>query len=196
MILEIVLSEYIGHASERESIQTYISKQGLDNEGFVVHLTEKSQGNFIYLYYVIPEIERGAYTDLALDLIPLGLQNYYEDHWGRMRGLDEDAWFKYKLPVIVALTVVKEAISIDLIADLSKVQEKSRIRAVLQQWQQFLYELQVVYQDGSQTRYRMYHASFHDFLSEKAEIADERVALKAAHGQITDTLWEELFDEK
>ena len=189
------ISKYIKNVSEREGIQTYISKQEIDNKIFIVQLTDKSQGNFIYLRYVIPEIERGAYTDLALAAIPLGLKNYYEDHWGRMRGQDEEAWFKYKLPVVIALTLVKEAISINLIADFSKVPEKDRIRSVLKQWQQFLYESQVAYQGGLQTRYRMYHASFHDFLAKKEEIADEHVDLIAAHGQIADTMWDDLFDE-
>ena len=112
-----------------------------------------------------------------------------------MRGQNEEAWFKYKLPVIVALTVVKEPISIELIKDFSKVPEKPRIRAVLQEWQQFLYEQQVPYQSDFQKRYRMYHASFHDFLAEKEEIADEHVDLVAAHGQIADMLWNELYDE-
>ena len=191
------ISEYIKRVSEREGIQTYISKQKIDNKGFVAHLTKKSQGNFIYLRYVIPEIERGAYTDLALAAIPLGLQNYYEDHWQRMRGQDEEAWFKYKLPVVIALTVVKEAISINLIADFSKVPETDRIRTVLLQWQQFLYELQVTYQGNLQTRYRMYHAaSFYDFLASKEEIAYEHVDLKKAHAQIADILQEELFDNE
>ncbi|GEM_PF-531769 len=189
------ISKYIASTSEREGIQTYISKQDIDNKAFISILTETSQGNFIYLYYVLPEIERGAYTNLALTAIPVGLKNYYEDHWGRMRAQDEEAWFKYKLPVIVALTVVKAPISIDLILDFSKVPKKYRIRAVLQEWWQFLYELQVTYQGGLQKRYRMYHASFHDFLAEKEEIADEFVDLKAAHEQIANTLWDDLFDE-
>jgi len=47
-----------------------------------------------------------------------------------------------------------------------------------------------------QRRYRLYHASFFEFIASKQEVADERVDLKAMHGQIADTLWNDLFGEK
>lgn len=147
----------------------------------------------MYLHYVLPEIEHGYYTDLGLDALPAGLQNYYEDHWRRMRGKDEEAWFKYKLPVVMALTVVKEPVSIDLIADFSKVQERARVREVLYEWGQFLHEEQIPYEGGLQKRYHVYHASFHDFIAKKEEVEDERVSRKEAHKQIADVLWSELF---
>lgn len=187
--------EYVVVQLPRAGIQAYIAAQAIDGELFVDHIVEKSQGNFMYLRYVLPEIESGAYKDLGLGAIPVGLQNYYEDHWRRMRGLDEKAWFDYKLPVLVALTVVKEPVSIDLVRDFSKVDDRRRIRAVISEWQQFLHEERVEYQEDIQYRYRLYHASFFDFIAAKQEIANERVDLKAAHGQIADTLWKELFDE-
>lgn len=190
------IRQYVEQAVEGEGIQAYIVARGIDNETFVTHLVNKSQGNFMYLRYVLPEIERGAYKDLELAAIPVGLQNYYDDHWRRMRGQDEEAWFKYKLPVVVALTVVKEPVSIDLIADFSKVQERPRIRAVLREWAQFLYEEQVEHEGGWQKRYRIYHASFHDFIASKEEVADERVDLKAGEAQIADDLWDELFGDE
>jgi hypothetical protein len=187
------IQEYIRAKTIRSGIQAYIVSQSIDPKRFIQYLVEKSQGNFMYLRYVLPEIERGAYRDLALDALPEGLMNYYKDHWRRMRGKDEESWFKYKLPIIVALTIVKEPVSIELIAAFSKVQERARIRAVLTEWAQFLYEEQIEYEDGSQKRYRFYHASFHDFVSSKEEVADEHVDLKAAHAQLADTLWEDLF---
>src|SRR5215469_11055035 len=106
----------------------YITAQGIDDPRFIRLMVEKSQGNFMYLRYVLPEIESGAYQDLVLDAIPTGLMNYYEDHWRRMRGRDEQAWFEYKLPVVMALTVVKEPVSINLLEDFSGVHERARIR--------------------------------------------------------------------
>ena len=85
--------------------------------------------------------------------------------------------------------------SIDLISDFSKVKQRSCIRAVLRDWAPFLHEEVVEYEGGTQTRYRLYHASFFDFIAKKEDVADERVDLKAAHGQIADTLWKDLFGE-
>jgi hypothetical protein len=177
-------------------IQAYIVAQGLDDETFVVEMMGKSQGNFMYLRYVLPEIERGAYRERSFDTLPVGLANYYEDHWRRMRTRDEDAWFKSQLPILVALTVVKEPVSIDLIADFSNIQERRQIRTVLQEWDQFLYTAQVKDEEGGvQKRYRLYHESFHDFIASKEEVEDERVSLPDANRRIADVLWQELYGQ-
>ena len=39
---------------------------------FVDALVAKSQGNFMYLRYVLPEIESGDYKDRGFDSLPLG----------------------------------------------------------------------------------------------------------------------------
>ncbi len=190
------IREYVEQAASRPDIQTYIAAQGIDNALFIDYLVEKSEGNFMYLHYVLPEIEHGYYTDLGLEALPAGLQNYYEDHWRRIRGKDEDTWFKYKLPVVMALTVVKEPVSIDLIADFSKVRERARIREILHEWAQFLHEEQVPYEGDLQKRYHVYHASFHDFIARKEVVVDERVSRKEAHKKIAEVLWSELFGDE
>jgi hypothetical protein len=187
---------YVKRAVDRPGIQAYIATQRIDNTSFIKHVVEKSEGNFMYLRYVLPEIEHGAYTDFGLAALPTGLQNYYADHWRRMRGEDEEAWFKYKLPVIVALTVVREPVSIDLIADFSGVKERARIRDALNKWAQFLHEEQVAYEGGLQKRFYVYHASFHEFITKQEEIEDERVSLKEAHKKIADTLFSELYGDE
>ena len=182
------IREYIQYKVLLPGIQTYITSQGIDQDLFIDHLVEKSQGNFMYLRYVLPEIERGAYHDLALSKLPAGLMNYYEDHWRRMRGLNEPAWIEYKLPVMIALSIVKEPISIDRIAAFSKVTDPRRIFSVLREWEQFLYERKVDYQGNLQKRYRLYHDSFREFIAGKDEVEGEYVNLKNAHRMIADSL--------
>lgn len=187
------IHKYLEGKVDSPGIMAYIAERRIDTEAFVQHLVARSQGNFMYLRHVLPEIERGAYKDLGLEAIPVGLRNYYEDHWRRMRGMDEEAWFRYKLPIIMALTVVKKPVSIDLIMKFLKVQERSRIRAVLEEWAQFLHEEEAEYEGGLQKRYSMYHTSFRDFIASKEEVADERIDFKAAQAEIADTLWSELY---
>ena len=74
------IRQYVESKTDRPGIQAYIAAQEIDRELFVEHLVEKSQGSFMYLHYVMPQIERGAYRDLALDTLPPGLTNYYEHH--------------------------------------------------------------------------------------------------------------------
>jgi hypothetical protein len=186
--------EFVESRLPLPGVRSYILAQGLDDVAFVAHLVEKSQGNFMYLRYVLPEIENGVYKDRDFADLPEGLQNYYEDLWRRMRSRDEDAWFAHQLPVLVALTVIKEPISIDLIQKFAGVEERRRIRAVLNEWEPLLYTASAKDEEGHvRKRYRLYHASFHDFVAAKDELADERVSLKGANARIADVLLEEMY---
>jgi hypothetical protein len=173
---------------KKSGIQKYITKQEIDNELFIEYLQEKSEGNFMYLRYVLSEIEKGFYQDLDLADLPLGLQNYYEEHWKRIRGTDKKAWFEYKLPIVMALTVVQESVSIEQIVKFSHVKQQARVRAVLEEWGQFLHK--------ENDRYRIYHATFHDFIAHKEEVKDERVSRQLAHKKIVDALGGELLDNE
>lgn len=186
------IEEYITLQISHPGIQSYIHNQEIDDELFVRHMVEKSQGNFIYLRMVLPEIERGVYSNLNLEAIPTGLQSYYQDHWRRIRQQSELDWFEYKLPIVLALTVIKEPVSIDLLSDFSSIGERRKLRAVLQDFEQFIYKLDVDSEEGKQRRYRWYHASFFDFISHKEEIAEEKVDLRAAHKKIADNISRDL----
>jgi len=171
------IRQYLTLRITAQGIQTYIAKQVLSEVQFVEYMTkEKAQGNFIYLKLVLDDMEKGKYRNLAIRDLPAGLMNYYEDHWRLMRKVGDDIWFTYKLPVVMALTMVEEPVSVDLIADFSQIHQLPRIREVLQEWSQFIYETFVNYKGTLQKRYRIYHASFHDFITAKEEVADERVS--------------------
>ncbi len=187
------IREYVEHAVGRLGIQTYIARQGIDNEFFIDHLVEKSEGNFMYIRYVLPDIERGVYSNLGLETLPTGLQNYYEDHWRRIHNKSkEDTWFQYKLPIISVLAAYQEPISLDRLSQFSHIQEKGRIVEVLHEWAQFLHVDVNLQRDSSQKVYSIYHTSFRDFLLTEDEIASN---VKEAHKTIKDTLWTELWME-
>jgi hypothetical protein len=182
---------YIEQSIKTQGIKKYIEKQGLSRELFTKHLVDKSQGNFMYLRYVLPEIDKGTYKDLKLDKLPDGLIDYYECHVQRMRGENEDDWFKYKLPIIMALAVAEESISVDLIADYSKVHDRNRIHSVLKDCQQFLHEGLIKYEGNMKKVYRFYHASFHDYIDYKGK-EDESWSCKNESGKLLDQ-WMEGF---
>ena len=174
-----------------KKIQQFISLQKIDNDYFAHHMLEKSEGNFIYLHYVLSDIENGAYDSLGFNKIPKGLQQYYEQHWQIMRGKDTPSWFEYKIPVLVALTVTKRPISVDLISKFSKIPQLARVYDVLEEWKQFLYEEYVLTDDVQQKRYRLYHDDFHDFITRKDQVVSEKVDLTRAEKQIIDALMPE-----
>ncbi len=183
--------EYVEVRLPRAGIRAYLAGQGLDEESFVTEMVAKSQGNFMYLRYVLPEIESGAFQTRIVQTLPAGLKNYYEDHWNRMRSEKGEAWFQQQLPVLVALTVVQKPISIDLIARFSGLQDRRRVRPVLDEWAQFLYVAKDAGEGGRvRKRYRLYHASFFEFIAAKDQVEDERVNLEEAHRRIAESLEE------
>jgi hypothetical protein len=92
--------------------------------------------------------------------------------------------------VLVALTIAREPISVDLIADFSGIERRARIQEVLDEWSPFLQAVEV---EEKQARYRLYHESFHDFIAAKDQVREEGVDLKAANWKAADSLWRELF---
>jgi hypothetical protein len=181
----------------KDGIRAYIAAQGLDETAFVDELVKRSEGNFMYLHYVLPEIEKGTYAARDFSTLPAGLRSYYEDQWDRMKEVDTQGWLDYKLPVLVALAIAKEPISVNLIAGFSKVGDRARIQVALEEWSQFLQPVEALDDDGTpQKRYRLYHESFHDFIAAKDQIKEKGVDLVAANRLAADALWRSLYPEE
>lgn len=142
-------------------LREWINGQGLSVDEFVMQLGDKSENNFMYLRYVLTEIESGNYGNLSIDNLPQGLMAYYQDHWRRMGMLDRPLPM-HKVAIVYFLAELREPVSRRLLAELCG--EKSlTVQMVLDEWQQFLRETQL----ESETRYSIYHQSFSDFLYRK-----------------------------
>jgi hypothetical protein len=187
------IRSYLASKAESQKLREYRSRSGLTLPQFLARLEEKSQGNFMYLRYVLPEMERGAYENLDIRELPVGLANYYEDHWGRLRETDREAWFEYKLPVIAALTVSERPVSVDLLAKLAQVDRRARVQAVIDDLRQFLNEEWVQDSEGLTKRYRWYHTSFSDFIAAKDQVMAERLDLAKAARRIGSRYWDSLY---
>lgn len=125
---------------------------------FTDKIADKSENNFMYLVYVLKDIEEGRYQDLTLEHFPKGLQEYYEFHWRRMGMLTEPLPM-HKVAIIYFLAELREPVSRRFLADLS-CEKALTVQQVLNEWKQFLRELQV----DNQERFSIYHQSFRDFL--------------------------------
>ena len=184
------IEKYLQEKVILSGIQKFILAQkeidpSFDEEMFVRILKEKSDGNFIYLRYVLNDIAMGKYKDKKYDSIPDGLAKYYERHWELMNEIDKKGMEEYKIPVIAALTVSPDPISINLISKFSKIKELHKIRKVLNEWGQFLHKEMF----SENYRYRLYHASFYDFIYSREDVSDGRVDLGLARKNMIESFY-------
>ena len=151
------------------AMQNFIRFNKLSDEEFVNILLNRSHHNFMYLRHVINEILKGFYKDLDIDEIPIGLQNYYEDHWSRMKSMDPEKWHEVNLPIITLLAIAKRPLAVETISKISEV-ELNSVRLTIEAWLEFIYK---EYFKGKLPVYRIYHMAYSDFLSKKDEITEE-----------------------
>ena len=176
---------YLAKRTEKSaSIQSWINHRNLNREEFVEAVAEKSEKKFIYLRYVLDEIETGTYEDISLKDLPMGLQQYYKKHWGQMMGRDDDPLLEMKVKIIYVLSKAREAVSRGWIAK-SVAETDFKVNQVLRKWDSFLRQQQV---DG-EIRYSIYHNSFREFLAQdetvqSAGIDVEEVKRKGINNRI------------
>lgn len=152
---------YIRGATRRPQLHTWIDNQGLTVEEFITTLANKSENNFMYLRYVLPDIEEGIYQDLSIKSLPVGLQGYYEDHWERM-GMTAKPLPRTKIKIVYILAEIRQPVSRHLISEFAD-EEELTVQETLDEWKQFLHKHYI----DRQTRYSVYHTSFQDFLHRK-----------------------------
>jgi hypothetical protein len=157
-----------------EDVATYLSaiaaqlSTGSDDVARILEvLKERSAGNWMYMYYVIPEIQEGRRPE---DL-PLGLAGYYGEYWGRWRRQSD--WDRLYAPLLAVLAAAREAANAEQLRDWAGLNAETReVRQLLEErWAPFLFA-----NDG---RYRLYHASLRDFLS--GSIAEGRLTQADRH---------------
>jgi hypothetical protein len=143
-----------------------VEQWGLEEEEFVDVITEKSEGNFMYLVYVLGDIRDGRLTATNIDDIrnlPQGLQDYYQHHWRSMRAPDPDRFDKYYEAVVCILAAVREPVTISQVVEWTKL-SPVRVKEVIGEWREFLNVHEV---KQGESLYRVYHTSFQDFLQEE-----------------------------
>jgi hypothetical protein len=181
------VEQYIHNFVEahRGTMEQRITDWGVDEEKFVEVITGKSQGNFMYLVYMLADIRDGRLAKDNIDDIqnlPEGLRAYYLSHWEIMRAQDRDRFERIYEPIVCTLAVVREPVTIAQLMEwtqkLTDVQlSPIRIKEVIGEWRQFLNESR---SGQGEPLYRIYHTSFQDFLRDE-------VGLTPYHNTIAQT---------
>jgi hypothetical protein len=174
---------YLAKRTEKsELIQDWIKGRNLQREQFVTAVAQKSEKKFIYLRYVLDEIEGGTYKDVNLNDLPAGLQEYYQKHWGLMMGRDDDPLLEMKVRIIYFLSQAEEPVSCRWLAKSAGEENVTKVQQVLKKWDSFLRKEKV----GKDTRYTIYHNSFRQFLEADETVQSAGITLDDINDDISD----------
>lgn len=158
-------------ALERAEIRQVLEKAEppISQDDFVSALRTASEGNFMYLDYVLNDIANlePGFDPLCLDDLPRGLVGYYNQFWAQMTLVrDEEGWSQWNSfyrPTIALLGVAGEPVPATWFA-VHAGHEPDEIRErVLLRWQRFLRSRG---REG-QELWSIIHQSFRDFLMSK-----------------------------
>jgi hypothetical protein len=174
-----------------EAVSALLAESGIASVDFVTTLLHRSRGVWIYLHYVLAEIELGKRRPLHLETLPQGLWGYYFQYWLRRRTNPD--WDSLELPLLATLAAIQEEVPARLLCAFAGISETPQVNSLLETWRPFL----AVTGTGEQRRYRCYHASFREFLDGRAGQAGPTVgeqmranelaaATRNAHGRIAD----------
>jgi hypothetical protein len=160
------------------SMATRLAEWAVSEEHFATVLAGKSEGNFLYLVNVLRDIEAGRLTATTIDDVrdlPQGLRQYYSSHWRAMRAQAGERFERLYRPVVCQLATVREPVSITHLEEWTHL-PRTDIQDVVNVWREFLNKLVT---GRAEPTYRVYHASFRDFLKEE-------IGLKAYHDRISE----------
>ena len=150
---------------QRDRMRARLESWRIDTRTFVAELEGKSQGNFMYLHYVLPAIAAGDLGRGGIGELPLGLQGYYRSHWEIMRKEVGNQFGKTHERVICVLAIMTEPVSLDAISEWSGLPLR-QVKDIAAAWRQFL-DKEVI--DGEDL-YRIYHHSFAEFLEKQVDL--------------------------
>ena len=95
--------EYLEAQLEVAAIRRWMAGHNVTESEFVQRLLEKSEGNFMYLHYVLPALQHDGTIEGALADLPQGLLDYYRRHWSTMRSRCREEFECVYRPVLCVL---------------------------------------------------------------------------------------------
>jgi hypothetical protein len=158
---------YIKQAIGKKGIQEYLKTHQVSEKKFLKDLEKKSEGNFMYLYHILREVDKGSYNDITLSELPQGLNGYYKEHWDRMMADSDGISENVKLKTIYVLSNMENPISVEYLTKIIKLDTETvnsfQIQKIISDWMQFLSE--IFDDEDGRKKYSFYHKSFLDFLA-------------------------------
>ena len=154
-------------AAHSADLGAQLAETGSDDGEFVEWVTQASEGNFMYLVYVLRDL---ANQRLSLDPkqavagLPKGLTGYYQQHWSKMKDSDNTLFTTRQRPVLCFLAISLEPVTLMQLVEWTQL-EPGDVMQVLSDWQEFLN-----CDNSNPEHYRIYHRSFAEFLDKQENL--------------------------
>lgn len=186
--------EHLVRVAGSPALAARLQAAGVQVAEFVETLLERSGGVWIYVHYVLAEVERGRRSPAELDRLPGGLWQYYAQFWQAWQADHGDRWADRDLPLLALLGAASEPLSAAVLADLADIERTEDVEALLSDpWRPFI-ELEAT---GPATTYRVFHDSLREYVrgdrpptdvavADRTFAARLAAATRAAHGTIAD----------
>jgi len=164
------IREYLEQVAQRSTISSKLVANNYSQTDFVDLLAAKSEGVWIYLHYVIPEIEKNTKHHLSLENLPVGLARYYATYWcdwkeGRQGG-GRTEWNTTYAPLLALLAASQEPLTLEQITQWGKIDENLARQLLTEDWRPYI----TIYEaDSKRGEYQLYHTSFKDFITGKID---------------------------
>jgi WD40 repeat protein len=164
-----------------DTLRSRLVEETVEPDAFVGRVTEASQGNFLYLVWLLRSVEEGVQRFGALEVLPEGLDGIYREFLRtRTPGEDIHTWRKQYRPLLGMLAAAQAPLAGDQLVAFTGL-DKQSVRDALDDVQQFLDP------DGlGENRHQLYHQSVIDFLGDETRAGEFWIDLPPIHRQIVD----------
>lgn len=125
-----------------QAMRERIRAWDLETAAFVTEMIKLSEGNFMYLVHMLPEIATGRLsrqTVARVGGLPQGLTGYYKRHWRDIKDADPGRFSTLQRPVLCFLAISREPVTIPQLMEWTHL-DPGDIKNVIAEWREFLNE--------------------------------------------------------
>lgn len=175
---------YVASVVEEPIVAKALRDAGIDAAQYCEECAEMSHGNFLYLHHVLKALREAAEKGevQANHTLPEDLNGVYQEFIDRaVARKSQDEWRKVYRPVLGTLAIAQEALTLPQLSALSGVAEENTNDVIGE-----LRPLFDITPRAGVDRYRIYHASFAEFLTDHDHNPTYWIAPATYHGKIAD----------
>ncbi|MFC1878758.1 hypothetical protein ACFLZW_02480 [Chloroflexota bacterium] len=174
------IQEYIRQRIDMSAdLKSRLAQKEIKPTTFIDQLTTTSDGNFLYLVWVLPAIEDGTQQIDKLDTLPKGIDTIYREFLrARKIGKNIDEWRRLYRPVCGVLVVAQAQLTLEQLVQFTGLSE--------QEVNDFILDVRQFLDTNGyfSNQYQLYHQSLIDFFISKDKAQEFWIDILAHHKKV------------